>query len=131
MTERRWKDSAAALSQQRNEAGGRLIRGTPVMLVSSPDNDGTGQYYRMARVRQARREGGREEPALSRPLSFPPARNPVDMGWIAVRTQSAHHGTGNSWAGIEVAGREATVKVCGVVVAMPQGYSWPPRPAIG
>lgn len=100
-------------------------------LASSPDNDGTGQYYRMARVRQARREGGREEPALSRPLSFPPARNPVDLGWIAVRTRPLITGAGNSWAGSEVAGREATVKVCGVAVARSQGYSWPPHPTIG
>ena len=31
-------------------------------VASSPDNAGTGQYYRMVRVRQARQEGVREEP---------------------------------------------------------------------
>jgi hypothetical protein len=41
VTERRCKNSAAGLSQQRSEAGGRPIRGTSVRLVSSPDNDGT------------------------------------------------------------------------------------------
>ena len=31
----------------------------------------------------------------------------------------------------DVAGREATVKVCGVVVAMLQGHSWAPTPSNG
>ena len=31
----------------------------------------------------------------------------------------------------DVAGREATVKVCGVVVAMVQGHSWVPIPSKG
>jgi hypothetical protein len=31
----------------------------------------------------------------------------------------------------EVAGREATRNVCGVLVAMPQGQSWPPTPSTG
>jgi hypothetical protein len=35
-----------------------------VRVASSPDNDGTGQYYRMVRVRQARGEGVREEPVF-------------------------------------------------------------------
>src|SRR3954466_1484323 len=73
VTEWRWKTFIAALSQQCSEAGGSLIRETPGRVASSPDNDGTGQNYRMVRVRQARREGVREKPALSRPLSFPPA----------------------------------------------------------
>jgi hypothetical protein len=32
---------------------------------------------------------------------------------------------------IGLAGREATVKNCGVTVAMPQGQSWPPHLSIG
>jgi len=36
----------------------------PDLVVSSPDYDGTHRHYRTVRVRQARREGGREEPAL-------------------------------------------------------------------
>ncbi|MDQ1005798.1 transposase [Streptomyces sp. V4I23] len=32
---------------------------------------------------------------------------------------------------IDLAGREATVKDCGVTVAMPQGQSWPPHPTSG
>jgi hypothetical protein len=38
-----------------------------VRVVSSPDNAGTGQHYRMVRVRQARREGVREKPVFNAP----------------------------------------------------------------
>lgn len=64
MTGRRWKTFAVVLSQQHNEAGGSLNQKTLVRAASSPDNAGTVQHYRMGRVRQARREGVREEPAL-------------------------------------------------------------------
>jgi hypothetical protein len=37
-----------------------------VWVASSPDNDGTGQYCQMVRVRLARREGVREKPASER-----------------------------------------------------------------
>ena len=43
-----------ACRSRRGEAGGSLIRGTPVRVDSSPDNDGTGQHCQMAWVRQAR-----------------------------------------------------------------------------
>jgi hypothetical protein len=62
-TVRRCEGSAAGLSQQPGEAGGSLIRETPVRVGSSPDDDGTGRYCQTARVRQARRKGVREEPA--------------------------------------------------------------------
>jgi hypothetical protein len=65
--------------------GAALIREAPVRVASSPDNAGTGQYYRMVRVRQARQEGVREEPALTL-LKSPASSNPVDLGWYAVRT---------------------------------------------
>ena len=64
VTERRWKTFAVVLSQQRNEAGGSLIREMSVRVASSPDNAGTVQHYRMVRVRQARQEGVREEPVF-------------------------------------------------------------------
>jgi hypothetical protein len=73
------------LSQQHDEAGGSLIRETPVRAASSPDNAGTDQHHRMVRVRQARQEGVREEPALTL-LKSPASSNPVDLGWYAVRT---------------------------------------------
>jgi len=39
-------------------------------------------------------------------------------------------GAGNSWSDLLRLGREATVKVYGVAVAMPQGYSRVPNPLI-
>lgn len=53
------------------------------------------------------------------PLDVGPARNPVDLGWWAVRTVPV--GDGNSRQGLQHLGWEATVKVYGVAVAMPQG----------
>ena len=48
--------------------------------------------------------------------------NPVDVGWIAARTCSFMTGWGTLRL-VDVAGREATVKVYGVAAAMPQGHS--------
>jgi hypothetical protein len=47
--------------------------------------------------------------------------NPVDMGWVAVRTQRAFRAVGNSQLGSTGPVREVTVKVYGVAVTMPQG----------
>jgi len=47
--------------------------------------------------------------------------NPVDVGWFAVQTLLDVSGGGNSWFGVARLGWEATVKVYGVAVAMPQG----------
>jgi len=44
----------------------------------------------------------------------------VDVGWFAVQTCPRFR-AGNSWFGIALLGWEATVKVYGVAVAMPQG----------
>jgi hypothetical protein len=57
-------DLPAGSSQRPGEAGGSLIREAPGRVASSPDNDGTGQYFQMVRVRLARRKGVREEPVL-------------------------------------------------------------------
>jgi hypothetical protein len=74
-------------------------------------------------VRNQRANASQDESASS---------NPVDVGWMAARTRSrvgmAEWGT--PWL-VYVAGREATVKGCGVAVAMPQGHSWAPPPPIG
>ena len=127
MTGRRWKTFAVVLSQQHNEAGGSLIREMTVRVASSPDNAGTGQHYRMVRVRQARQDGVREEPVLKL-LKSPASSNPVDSGWYALRTNMI----GLCWelrCGLRSLASEATMNVCGVVVAMPQGHSWaPPLP---
>ncbi len=44
------------------EAEGSLTLETQGKVVSSPDNDGTDRHCQTVRVRQARREGAREEP---------------------------------------------------------------------
>lgn len=49
-------------------------------------------------------------------------------GWVAVRTRTLERGTPGS---VYVAGREATRKACGVLVAKPQGHSWSPNPSSG
>lgn len=55
--------------------------------------------------------------------------NLADLGWAAARTRRWL--SGNSWIGIAVVGREATVKVCGVAVARLQGQSWAPNLSSG
>jgi len=99
-TERRCKTFSARLSQQPGEAGGSPTRETPGRVASSPDNDGTRRHDRTARVRLARREGVREEPAaerLSRRIrQLQPGRCGLDGGAHPL----PHRGAGNSWAGL-------------------------------
>jgi hypothetical protein len=129
VTEWRWKTCTAVLSQQHSEAGGSLIRETPGRVASSPDNDGTDRHYRMVWVRQARGEGVREEPVLT-PLKSPASSNPVDSGWSAVRTTTFRWWWElRGW--LRSLAPEATVKVCGVAVAISQGHSWAPHSSIG
>jgi hypothetical protein len=52
----------------------------------------------------------------------------MDMGWAAVRIRTVVRRT--PWL-VNVAGSEATVKICGVTVAIPQEHSWTPRPSNG
>ena len=128
MTEWRWKTCTAVLSQH-SEAGGSLIRETPGRVASSPDNDGTDQHDRMVWVRQARGEGVREEPVLT-PLKSPASSNPVDSGWSAVRTTTFRRWWElRGW--LRSLAPEATVKACGVAVAISQGHSWAPHSSIG
>jgi len=54
----------------------------------------------------------------------------VDVGWFAVRTRRLWW-AGNSRLDLCRLGLEATVKVYGVAVAMPQGYSRVPNPSTG
>jgi hypothetical protein len=49
--------------------------------------------------------------------------NLADVGWAAVRTRLVG---GELLGPVDVAGREATMNVCGVVVAKRQGHSWAP-----
>ncbi len=53
--------------------------------------------------------------------------NLTDRGWVAVRTRAMRE----TPAPVNVAGREATLKGCGVGVAMPQGHSWAAHPSNG
>jgi hypothetical protein len=53
----------------------------------------------------------------------------VDVGWFAMRTGAG--GCRELLGRLEVGGREATVKACGVAVAMSQGQSRAPRLSIG
>jgi hypothetical protein len=55
------------------------------------------------------------------PLEIVTSSNPVDMGWVAVRTHCAFRAVGNSRLGSTGLVREVTVKVYGVAVTMPQG----------
>ncbi len=54
--------------------------------------------------------------------------NLMDVGWAAARTRALAWRT--PWL-VNVVGREAMVKVCGVAVARLQGHSWSPNPMSG
>jgi hypothetical protein len=99
-----------------------------VRAASSPDKAGAGQNCQMVWVRRARREGvtavnQRMNASKDRTTSW----NLTD-GWAAVRTRILVRGTPGP---VDVAGREATRKACGVLVAKPQGQSWAPNPSNG
>ena len=96
MTE--WNEiSNGGPSQRVAEAGGSLVLEAQGAGGSSPDNDGTGRYCQTARVRQARREGVREEPA-SKLLKSSTGSNLADMG------RSAVHALFDAWGGDSYAG---------------------------
>ena len=85
-------------------------------MGSSPEGDGTDQYRQMVRVRLVRQKGVREDASVRKLLK-------TTSGWmLADRPRSNAHGYTNCCAvtlwPVEVADREATVKACGVAVAM-------------
>ena len=65
---------------------------------------------------------------LNAPQDETTSSNLADQGWAAARTSASVGGT--PLLG-DVAGWEATVKACGVIVAMLQGHSWAPTPSNG
>ena len=65
---------------------------------------------------------------LNAPQEKTTSSNLADLGWAAARTSASAGRT--PWLG-DVADREATVKACGVAVAMLQGHSWAPTPSKG
>lgn len=96
-------------------------------MVSSPDNDGTEQHCQMLRARLARRKVHVRNQRQT-PLKRAANSNLVDQGWFAARTHAPAWGT---LVPVDVAGAEATVNACGVVVARLQGHSWAPTPSNG
>ena len=109
------KGLAAGLSQQAGEAEGSPTVEMHGRAVSSADNDGTGRYCQTIRVRQARREGVREEPVVMLRKRVA-GSNLVDVGRIAAR--DSRRWWGQLRSRLCDAGGEATLKVCGVGVAM-------------
>jgi hypothetical protein len=77
------------------------------------------------RARQASREGVREEPAFVKPLKMIRQLEPGGYG-LDCGAHSLFMTGGELLGWFDVAGREVTVKVCGVAVTMPQGHSWAP-----
>ena len=68
----------------------------------------------------------------SKPRKRYTGSNLADVGRGAVHTHPIVIVIGRvTLVPVEVAGREATRNVCGVLVAMPQGQSWAPTPSIG
>jgi hypothetical protein len=66
---------------------------------------------------------------LKAPQDDSTSSNLADLGWVAARTR-IKLSRGTPWL-VDVAGREAMVKVCGVATAMLQGHSWVPIPSNG
>jgi hypothetical protein len=62
-------------------------------------------------------------------LKSPASSNPVDLGWSAMRTDIFRCWELRGW--LRSLASEATVKACGVAVAISQGHSWAPHLPIG
>ena len=66
-------------------------------------------------------------------LNAPQVTQQLEPGGSGLQSNAHPHGLvvwATLWSG-HVAGREATVNVCGVAVAMLQGHSWTPTPSNG
>jgi hypothetical protein len=87
------------------------------------------------RTGTARRFGSgkrdREAYVRNQRLNAPQESQRLEPGGSGPRSSAHPHDVwGTLWSG-DVAGREATVKVCGVAVAMLQGHSWAPTLSTG
>ncbi len=91
---------------------------------SSLDNVGTGRYCQTARVRLARSEGVTRVNQRVKPRNGASGSNLADTGRDAVR--DLLRGGGSTPEPVLADGEEATLKACGVGVAMLPGYSWAP-----
>ena len=106
------------------EAGGSLIRGSPGRAGSSLDNVGTGRYCQTTWVRLARSEGVTRVNQWWKLRNGASGSNLADTGRDAVR--DLLRGGGSTPEPVLADGEEATLKSCGVGVAMLPGYSWTP-----
>jgi hypothetical protein len=93
------------------------------MVASGSDNDGTDRYCRMVRVRQARPEGVTTVNQWLTSRQRGAGSHLVERGRYAVRDLHPV-GMGSTPKPVDGVGGEATVKVCGVGVAMLPGQSW-------
>ena len=92
------------------------------MVASGPDNDGTDRYCQAVRVRQARPEGATKVNQWLKSRKRGAGSNLVDRGRCAVRDLCRE--VRSTPKPVDCVGGEATVKVCGVAVAMLPGQSW-------
>ena len=112
------------------EAEGSLTRGTPAKAEAALITTGRASTVRWCG------SGKRDGKVYARnqrrkaPQAKTSSSNLTDRGWVATRTRLASAGRGTLWP-VNVAGREATVKDCGVAVARLQGHSWAPTPLKG
>ena len=126
----RWKVSPSGPSQRPGEAEGSLTLDVQGRAASSPDNDGTSQYYQMGWVRQARREGvGMYEPVVEPPQ----VQNRLQPGGYGPDHSARFGGSpaGATSKPIDWVGGEAMMNACGVVMAMLSGKSWAPHSSNG
>jgi hypothetical protein len=93
------------------------------MVASGPDNDGTDRHCQTVRVRQARPEGVTKVNQWLTSRKRAAGSNLVDRGRYAVRDLHPV-GMGSTPKPVDCVGGEATVKGCGVGVAMLPGQSW-------
>jgi hypothetical protein len=94
---------------------GRQAAATTTERISTIRWSGSGKRDGMVYERNLR---------LNAPQEHPPARNLTDLDWAEARVCASVRRTSGRFS---VAGRKATVKVWGVVVARLQGHSWAPN----
>jgi hypothetical protein len=128
-----WEATAGRLSQQACGSWRTVDRlGVGVVGGAVLDNDESSQYCQMGRARLARRTGIREEPAAKR-SSRHNRRPETWRTWVGSHRapDDPLGAVGELLGWVKSLVGEATVKVCGVVVAMVQGHSWVPIPSKG
>jgi len=122
------KGHRPGLSQQAVEAGGSRAGGdAPAGWQAAPTKPGRASTVRWSGSGKQDGKVYVRNQRLNAPQANPTSSNLTDLGWVAVRTR-AMRGTP---ASVNVAGREAALKDCGVGVAMPQGHSWAPNSSNG